>query len=93
MLAEMGSIVMDIVKTGACTIVISKASKSFGQKEISEIVGGLGWLMFGVNIARLFVPFYNGCLEIDRQTQGIQEVFKMLFKKDYLQQKVQEWLH
>lgn len=93
MLAEIGSIVIDIVKTGTCTIIISKSSKAFGQKEISEIVSGLGWLMLGVNIVRLFIPFYNACLEIDRNTQGIQEVFKMLFKKDYLQQKLQELLH
>lgn len=90
MLAEMGGIVADIVKVGAVTIITSKATKAFGQKEIAEIISGIGWLSFGVGIARLFVPFYNGCLTIDESTQGFQEVVKMLFSKDHFKDRVQD---
>lgn len=90
MLAEMGGIVIEIVKTGTATIIMSKATKAFGQKEISEIISGLGWLALGVNVARLFVPFYKGCLVIDESTQGFQEIIKLLFSRKHLEDRIQD---
>lgn len=92
MLAEMGGIIVDMVKVGTVTIIMSKSTKAFGQKEISEIISGLGWLAFGVGVARLFVPFYKGCVVIDESTQGFQNTIKFMFSKSYFDETMQEYL-
>ena len=43
----------DIVKSGIVAIIISRMSKAIGEKEISEIISGCGWLIVGIDVLNI----------------------------------------
>ena len=60
MLDEFGNLIIDIVKCGTTALVMSKISKSIGQKDISDIIAGAGWTVVGVDTIKLTIPFCRG---------------------------------
>jgi hypothetical protein len=51
-----GDLLIDIIKTGTVALIGTKVTKAIGQKEISEIINGTGWLICGVDIVLLVTP-------------------------------------
>lgn len=55
--------VTDIVKTGILALVGSKVVKSIGEKDISEIIWGVGVASVGLDIMGIVTPMINGIVK------------------------------
>lgn len=60
--AEIKHLFIDMIKSGIFALVISKASKAFGESDIAEIIMGSGWVIIAadaVKIATIIAQFLN----------------------------------
>lgn len=51
-----GELLVDIIRVGTTTLVISKISKVIGQKDIAEIIAGAGLIAVGLDVIILIGP-------------------------------------
>lgn len=54
------ALLIDIIRSGSIAFVGSKVVKAFGEKEISEIIAGTGWLVVGVDMVMMVSPVVKG---------------------------------
>ena len=77
-----GGIIVNVGKVAILTVVMSRVSKSIGQKEISEIIVCVGVLACGVYIIQGLTPLVKGIQEFGNNfnagMQGLNNFFDKL---------------
>jgi hypothetical protein len=78
------NLIVDIIKVGALTLVISKVSKVIGQKDIAEIIAGIGLLIVGTDVIILITPICKGIVgfnnSVSNAFNSINQFFQMVAK-------------
>lgn len=75
---------VDIIKVGTLTIIVSKATKAIGQKDMADIISGVGILAVGIDIVILITPVCRFIARIGNKasdaTQGLNQIGLFLGK-------------
>lgn len=58
----------DILKSGTVAFLGCKITKAMGQKEISELIGGTGWCIVGVDIIMIVQKPVKVLIDSGRKT-------------------------
>jgi hypothetical protein len=79
-------LLIDIIKSGTISFVLTKATKELGQKSISEIIGFSGWLIVGTDVIQIIEPVSKTitkiCVNIDGFFQTLTKLTETWSKLD-----------
>ena len=77
-------LLVDMIKVGTLTLVISKVSKVIGQKDIAEIIAGIGFLTVGTDLVILVTPICKGIVNFNNSVgnafNSMSQFFQMIAK-------------
>ena len=75
-----GVLLVDIIKTGTVTLIGNKVCKAIGEKDISDLVYGTGWMLLGVDIVLILQPFCTKVIKISTDIGNFADSIDKLVK-------------